>query len=253
MNNAVLFLMYNQTPEQLALTKEALVSIQAQDVPVDIFAVDNGSTDDTWEWLQTTGVACFRNPANRSPVAVTNEWLGDMFGRMGYEHVLAVPNDVVLPKNLLREFLRWPRGVVTGSMTTDRNVPLFETSAVVNTCTPLCVALYRKWMYQALISKDGYFFCPEIVNYASDMDIALRFTACGIIGCQLDIQYFHFGSASWRMLPQEKGRVITNQADVDRATFRHRWGFGVTDAAYGESAQNINFRGDPKSREIGGQ
>lgn len=245
MNNAVFFLMYNQTPAQLELTKEALASIQAQDIPVDILAVDNGSTDKTWEWLESTGVSCFRNPVNRSPVAVTNEWLSEMFGRMGYEHVLAIPNDVVVPRFLYKEFLKFPRGIVTGSMTADRNYDINQPVSVTATSenTPLCVALYRRWAYLALIAKDGYFFDPRYAHYCSDCDLALRISACGIRGVQLSLPYYHFGSGAHLLATPEEGDRMRREADADRAKFSDKWGFQVFDQQYSAAASDINFRG----------
>ena len=66
MSNPVFFLAYNRTPEQLSLSKEALASIFAQDIPVHVYAIDNGSTDETWEWMESvakehTNFTCYRN------------------------------------------------------------------------------------------------------------------------------------------------------------------------------------------------
>jgi GT2 family glycosyltransferase len=105
------------------------------------------------------------------------------------------------------------------------------------------VVLLRKWVYDALIARDGYLFDPNIFLYVSDCDFALRLASCGIRGVQLDLQYFHYGSASHRMLPPEKARIITNQADIDRAYFEKKWGFKCDALEYGACAQDINFRG----------
>jgi len=248
MRNAATMTIYNQTIEQLSLAQEAVASVLAQDIPVDLFLVDNGSTDEyTWEWMKSLAspsICVEHHPFNISPVKIANEQARELFG-MGYPCMLGTPSDAILPPNLYREFLRWPRGVVTGSMTEDRDYIRTGESHAVNTCTPLAVVLLRKWVYDALIAKDGYLFDPNIFLYASDMDFALRISSCGIIGIQTDLQYYHFRSASHRMLPPDKARLITGQADSDRAYFEKRWGFKVDSAAYGEAAQNINFKGEP--------
>ena len=251
MSNPVFFLAYNRTPEQLSLSKEALASIFAQDIPVHVYAIDNGSTDETWEWMESvakehTNFTCYRNIENISPTKVSNDWMEEIFGRLGYEYVICVPNDVILPPNLYREFLRWPRGVVTGSMNPYRNFPLFNPSHAVNECTPMAVALVRKWFYDSLIAKDGYFLDPRYTFYCSDCDMALRMAACGIRGVQLDLQYFHFGSASHKLAPPEIGDAIRREADVDRKRFIELWGFPVDAYEYGALAQDINFRGEGK-------
>ena len=251
MSNPVFFLCYNRTPEQLSLSKEALASIFAQDIPVHIYAIDNGSTDETWEWMESVAEAhpnftCYRNMENISPTKVSNERMEEIFGRLGYKYFLAVPNDVILPPNLYREFLRFPRGIVTGSMTDRRDFPVFESANAVNECTPMAVALVRKWFYDSLIAKDGYFLDPRYTFYCSDCDMALRMAACGIRGVQLDLQYFHFGSASHKLAPPEIGDAIRREADVDRRRFIERWGFPVDAYEYGALAQDINFRGEGK-------
>lgn len=247
-SNPVMFLCYNQAPAQLELSKEALASIFAQDIPVEVFAIDNGSTDETWEWMESvakeyTNFTCYRNIENVSPTKVSNEWMEEIFGRLGYEHVICVPNDVILPPNLCREFLRWPRGVVTGSMNPYRNFPLFNPSHAVNECTPMAVALVRKWFYDSLIAKDGYFLDPRYTFYCSDCDMALRMAACGIRGVQLDLQYYHYGSASHRMAPPESGAAQRHQADADRIYFEKKWGFRVDSLEYGQRPADPNFRG----------
>jgi GT2 family glycosyltransferase len=249
MRHAILFTIYNQTDEQLELTKESYSSFIAQDVgDLELCIVNNGSTQPTVDWLNSLDMS---NPKvhvygahyakNVSPVLIANKYLAELFTR--HEYILGVPNDVILPPNLFSQFLKWPRGIVTGSMTEDRNFPLFDQSRAVSECTPMAVVLLRKWVYDALIARDGYLFDPNIFLYASDCDFALRIASCGIRGVQLDLQYFHYGSASHRMLPPEKARIITNQADIDRAYFEKKWGFKVDALEYGAMAQDINFRG----------
>lgn len=245
--NPVLFTVYDTTPAQHELTVAAFKSILAQDVPVHVYVLDNGSTHEaTVEWIRSIAaphVTVSRNESNEAPVKLHNFWLGEIFGRLGHQHVLAVPNDVVLPKNLLREFLRWPRGIVTGSMTADRLHPGTEESRAVNTCTPMAVALIRRWVHDALVAKDGYFLDPRYFHYASDCDMALRIAACGITGIQLEISYWHSCSASYRLADFETAETICSQADDDRRYFKEKWGFEVSDAEYTRLAGDINFRG----------
>jgi len=248
MNNAVMMLVYNQTPEQLSLTKEAVASALAQDIPVDLFLIDNGSTDDTWEWMQSVkgpNVILQRYMENNSPVRLCNMWMKELFGRLGYEYILAIPNDVVMPTFLYSSFLQWPRGIVTGSWTHDRNYDINAPieAAAISENTPLALVLYRRWAWQALIAKDGYFMDERYTHYCSDCDWALRTASCGIRGIQLNIPYWHYGSASHKLAPPEIGDAIRREADVDRQRFYDKWGFYVFDEQYSKSALDINFRG----------
>ena len=57
----------------------------------------------------------------------------------------------------------------------------------------MAVMLTRKWAYDALIAKDGFFLDEGFFMYASDCDMALRMASCGIRGVQLDVPYWHYG------------------------------------------------------------
>lgn len=254
--NPVFMVTYNN----IDLTKQAVESILTQDVgPLYIIIVNNGSTDGTREWLDELvashapdspgghQIEVSHLSDNISPAKLANMYMYRMFAQMGFGHVLSVPNDIILPPNLYREFLRWPRGIVTGSMTDNKSFPILASAQAVNECTPMAVTLLRSWIWEALVRKDGYFFDEGFFHYASDCDLALRLASCGIHGIQLDIQYWHYCSASHRLASKEIGEAITFQADLDRDYFEQKWGFKVSDPQYGESAGDINFLGNPST------
>src|SRR5512146_1912121 len=180
---AILMLCYNR----IELTKAALASAATQDAgPLEIFVVNNGSSDGTREWLEdfkifvadSHVVHLIHHEHNQSPVAVSNQMLRQIF-RLGHEHVLCMANDVVLPPNLYREFLRWPRGIVAASQCSENPPPLMQASDVcaANECTPMAVVMLRHWCHDALVAQAGYFFDEGYFNYASDCDLALRLAA----------------------------------------------------------------------------
>jgi GT2 family glycosyltransferase len=243
--NPVLITAYNN----LSMTKAAVASALAQDVrQIQVKVINNGSTDGTKEWLNDQ-VDIYRRLSvhhlreNTPPTTVANDLLEEAFAQDGASHVLAIPNDVVIPKNLYSEFLKWPRGFVTASMTDTLPVTQPEEIKAVSENTPMAVVLVRKWAYQAIVAKDGYFLDERIFHYASDNDLALRMAACGIRGVQLNLNYYHYGSASWRTAESDDQRRMLEQADKDREYFEKRWGFKVSDPQYSECARDINFRG----------
>lgn len=247
--HAILMFMYNTTPEQLELSKETFASAMNQDIgPLLMWVVNNGSTKETSDWLRTVRVdephslqiQDIRD--NISPIKIGNREAATIYA-LGYESILCIPNDVILPPNLYRKMAEWPRGMVTASMSADRNFPVSENVVAVNECTPMAVTVMRKWFYDAMVAKDGYLFDEGIFHYASDCDLALRMAACGIRGVQLSIPYFHHGSASWRLATPEVSKEIRDAADKDRRYFQNKWGFTVEAPEYGECTSNINFRG----------
>ena len=183
---------------------------------------------------------------NISPVLLSNWWMNELFNNRNYPHILGIPNDVILPPNLYREFLKWPRGIVTGSMSGERDFTRFEKSSAMNECTPMAVSLTRKWAYDALMARDGFFYDPRFFLYASDCDFALRIASCGIRGVQLDIQYWHYCSASHRLALPSRVPAMAASANRDRQAFLDKWGFKVDAYEYGALAGDINFRGESR-------
>ena len=246
MRHAVFMLMYNTTEAQLELSKLALDSILLQDIgPLDIFVVNNGSTDETKTWLNSLipSINVAHYPVNRSPLKIANDFSKTIFTQ--HDKILGVPSDVILPSSCYRLMNEWPRGFV--SATPIEDVPQFQpvaTSArAISECTPMAIMLTRKWAYDAIVAKDGYFFDERFEHYASDNDLALRMAACGIRGVQLDIPVWHYRSASHRLAAPGIGKSITDKADADRRKFIEKWGFAVDSPQYGASAADINFKG----------
>jgi hypothetical protein len=236
--NPVIFTVYDTTAEQHALTVAAYKSIVEQDVPVEVYILDNGSTyEPTKQWLcSLKGVAEYIE--NISPIKLHNMWIQELFSK-GYKHILSVPNDVVLPPNLYREMLKCPRGVVSASTTSDPDFPRNMTAKVVSEEAHLAVPLLRSWAYDALMTMDGYFLDEGFYFYASDCDLKMRFHACGLRGAQLDILCWHYGSASHRLgnAPGAFG------ADSDRAYFERKWGFPIGSEQYNAVVSNLDWRG----------
>ncbi len=248
--HAVLMLVYNTTPAQCEITKHAIESVLAQDIgPLTFWIADNGSTDESTatylENLRSKAVYVQSYSENKSPLAIANDMALVLFG-LGYDKILGTPNDVILPPNAYRLMNQWPRGFICASQTDRQDFPILGTASAVSENTPMAVMLTRRWAYDAVVAKDGYFLDEGFFHYASDCDLALRMAACGIRGIQLDLQYYHFGSASWRLAAGNLGKEMTSQADRDREYFERKWGFKVNSLEYGQLAgQGINWRGVP--------
>jgi glycosyltransferase involved in cell wall biosynthesis len=253
--HAVLLFAFDQVQEQHELTVQTLETVLAQDIgDLEILLFDNGSTlrstfehfqmlrDLYWHKEEGTKIHCFRNPTNISPCKLTNRALDYLWNR-GHDKVLCLANDIMISPNTYRYLNEFPRGMVCGSMTTEKDFPVTDNVSATSENTPMAMGIVRKWFYDALVAKDGYFHDENYFLYASDCDMALRMSACGIRGVQTDLQYWHHGSAHWKLLPQEAGMKETNKADEDRAYFVRKWGFPVFAPEYTAAAHDINFRG----------
>ncbi len=236
--NPILMLAFNN----LNLTRKAVASALDQSIPVHLTIVNNGSTDGTREWLDdlavtVDNVSVLHLPANQPVTKVANRMAEMMF--QSHPYLLGIPNDCILPSNCYSELLRWPRGFVCASSIGDALPEVYE-SIAVNECTPMAVMLTRKWAYDALIARDGYFFDEGYFHYASDCDMALRMATCGIRGVQLNVPYSHVGSATHN-LPEIHAESCV-RADRDRAYFVQKWGFRVDSLEYGKVANDPNFK-----------
>jgi hypothetical protein len=224
--HAAVLLAYDQVPKQHELTVQAVESLLLQDIgPLDLLLIDNGSiVRDTPEYFNglrelyldrgdDTRIHICQNRANISPVKIANRAF-PYFWKLGHEKVLAIPNDVRIPLNAYRVMNEWPRGLVCGSMTEDVAFePLADDQIVgVNECTPAAVAVVRKWFHDALVARDGYYLDENYWLYASDCDFAVRMALCGLRGIQLNLPYYHYGSAHWRLLSEEEGRRQTDRS-----------------------------------------
>ena len=244
MINPVLMIVYNN----LALTQAAVASVLEQDVDnLRIVILDNGSTDGTKQWLKSLApkgnnytITTEFYSENQSPIKLGNLWMPTIYS-WGAEYILGVPNDVVLPPNLYRSLLKWPRGFVTATPSKVNPPAIIQNPSAVSEHTPMAVLLVRRWAYDAIMSKDGFFWDEGYFHYASDVDLSLRMAACGIRGAQLNVQYWHYESASYRLSSPEIARHTCQQADIDREYFVKKFGFSVDSPEYAERCGDVNF------------
>ena len=249
----VLMLVYNTTSAQLDLTRKSIASVLAQDIgPLDFRVEDDGSSQETEDWLAAEGwrefpchpdtrFTWYRRPRNESPIAILNELFARVF--QSFPYVLIVNNDAIIPANTYSQFLRWPRGIVCATDIGQQDLPAETCEAKpVAEIMPMTVSLLRRWAWEAVLARDGYFFDEGFFCYAADCDLALRVTACGIRGLMLDLPFYHYGSGSHRLATEEVSRAINETADRDRARFARKYGFPVDSWQYGQIVHDLNLR-----------
>ena len=99
------------THNALPLTQAAVKSVLEQDTPVQLRVVDNGSTDGTWDWLQTQ--SCMKWQFF-PPLGVSAGWnfaLTDVFRH--FDHAVVINNDVQLLPSTVRVLTADPGEFVT--------------------------------------------------------------------------------------------------------------------------------------------
>jgi glycosyltransferase involved in cell wall biosynthesis len=245
-NNAILLIAYNRTKEQHDLTVDAVNSAIAQDIPCDLYIVDNGSTyNETWPWLVQMAIdhpRLFpeRNESNVSPVAVANYWMEKLFMEFGYPHILGIPGDVVLPSYCYKKMLERPEDIVAAIADGGPNPPIEVDEDVLRLHgdVHMSVPLVRKSAYDKLLAKDGHFFDEIYYLYCSDCDLKLRLIDAGISTAQTNIRLWHYGGASHRLAPE--GQRTPDHAGEDRAHFYNRWGFTVGSEEWDRRIAKIN-------------
>jgi GT2 family glycosyltransferase len=244
MNNAVLMLCYDRTKEQYDLAVDALNSALAQDIPVDVYVFDNGSTyPKTREWLnevanRNQNVLVMREETNVSPVAVANYMMNRLFTELNYPHILGIPDDVVIPPNAYRILLTRPEQIVTAHMESSNPPPIMDEVTRLHGDVHLAVPMVRKSAYDALIAKDGYYMDEGYFNYCSDCDLKLRIIDAGITTAQTDLRCWHYGGASHRLAPA--GQRGPDHAGEDRAYFIRKWNFSIGSPEWDSRIAKIN-------------
>lgn len=245
--NPVIIIAHNNVD----LTRNAVQSVFSQDIPTNLFLVDNGSIDGTADWMDGLSAPAphslhpSTNSSNISPLKIANDLFSVAFS-LGADYVITMNNDQILPSNCCRELARWPRGFVCATDIGQRDLPPEQPGRPISENTPFGVILTRRWAYDALVAKDGYFYDEGMFLYASDCDMAVRRVQCGIRGVQIDIPFWHYVSATHQLASEDEGNKMREQADRDRSYFLQKWGFPVENLTAGiQTAPMVYTDGQP--------
>jgi GT2 family glycosyltransferase len=211
------------TRNNISLSKNAVWSVAAQDIPTHVYAIDNGSTDGTVEWLTKIGSLLESFPDNHGVSAGWNLGLSTLFASPNCEHVLVINNDVILPQWFYGELLRYQEPFVTGvtvdSMEAIHTLPQREP---LQRAPDFSGFLIRREAWEKIGPFD-----ENMKFYASDVDYHVRSYQAGIPLLKANVPFYHERSATLRSSSPEDRQVIENQANADRAYFMKKWGFAV--------------------------
>jgi GT2 family glycosyltransferase len=218
--NPVLILTHNN----LALTKRAVASVKAQDIPTVLLIVDNGSIDGTPDYFGTRET----NIRLESNYGVSRGWnvgLDFLFnvqvmGGDAYEHVLVIGNDTVLPPWFYRTLLMYQQPFVTG-IAVDTMDAIIELPAAqpLQPCPDFSAFVIHRECWETIGEFD-----QRMIHYCSDCDYHIRGHRRDVGMYKANVPFYHERSSTLRLAPPEERQEIEKQANKDREVFKSLYG-----------------------------
>lgn len=224
--NPVLILTHNN----LELTKRCVDSIRKQDVPTQIFIIDNGSKDGTWEWADKEGILLIAWQENFGVSAGWNRGLNHIFRNLMEDWCLCIGNDTILPPWGYRLLQSYMRGFVTG-VAVDSMMQIAEPPTVrgMEKHPDFSCFLIHRYTWDEIGKFD-----ERMKHYCSDCDFHVRAHRMGVTLWKVLVPYFHERSSTIRLATPEDRNAIESQANQDRAVFRELYGCLPGQSAYEE-------------------
>jgi GT2 family glycosyltransferase len=200
----------------------------AQDVPTHVYAVDNGSTDGTKQWLLKIGSLLIDNENNVGVTKAWNDGLGVLFTSPNVEHALVINNDVVLPPWFYGELLRYQVAFVSG-VSVNQMEQITERPAR----SPLVPSpdFSAFLIHREAWEKVGP-FDERMKIYASDNDFHVRAHRKGVQLWKANLPFYHERSSTLKLAPEEERQAIQEQANKDREVFQSLYGCQPWGAGY---------------------
>jgi GT2 family glycosyltransferase len=213
----------------LELTKRAVASVLAQNVPVQLRVIDNGSDDSMFKWLQSQ-LPNLRFWTFRPGLGVSAGWnfaLTDVFRR--FDHAVVVNNDVVLRGDTVKALLADGGDFVTG-VGIDQEEPIYHAwQKSIRPHPDFSLFLIRKHVWNTVGAFD-----ESMKLYASDADYHVRMHTAGIKAYTIGLPFYHVASGTLKHALEVDRKEIEAQADRDRAVFEGKWGCKIGSPEYGE-------------------
>lgn len=228
--NPVLLVTHNN----LELTKRAIASLRDQYVACYSMIVDNGSTDGTQEWIAKGSRRAEVFQDNAGVSLAWNVGLRKLFGN-GYDHVLVLNNDVVIPPWYYSELLNYKVPFVTGvSVDKMEDIKQFRSPSGLVPHPDFSAFLIRRSAWEEIgLFDEGMKF------YAQDCDYHIRACHEGVPLLAANLPFYHERSSTLKLASPEERADIEAQANADRAFFYKKWGFAVGSEEYQRATQTI--------------
>lgn len=201
------------------MTKDCVRSLQAQDMPVDILAIDNGSEDGCSQYLRSADVQLITYPRTIGLSRLWNNALDMAFQYLKLPHALVVNNDTVLRPDTYRWLVADGGPFVTGIGVSNHDQTRTTDATSKRPHPDFSCFLIRKECWDTVGRFD-----ESMVTWASDNDYHVRMHRAGIDAHCIGVPFYHIASGTLKHMDGMKKELLQKQADSDRETFYRKYG-----------------------------
>lgn len=209
------------------LTKQAIKSALAQDMPCDVLLIDNASSDGTIAWAATRSVARVALREQQSLSACWNIGLYTAW-RMT-KHALVINNDIQLRPDAYRLLLAHGGPFVTCVSVDDperMNYP--EPPTTERPHPDFSCFLIRRSVTEVV----GWFNEDYFPAYGEDADYHVRMHRAGVHAVCIDLPFLHYGASTLKSAEPGEQQRIRRGADANRARFKRKYGCAIGTSEY---------------------
>jgi glycosyltransferase involved in cell wall biosynthesis len=210
------------------LTKKCIDSVLAQDIPVAVFVILNGSHDCA-PVIRSYGQR-IRSIAYTEPISLNVVWnqaLDLAFNTLKLEHVLVINNDVILRPDTYNLLLADGGGFVTGV-----GVGTMEQLAICEPASRSPHPTFSCFLIRAEVWHRVGKFDERYWAFASDCDYHLRMDRMNIDSYSINLPFYHEGSGTMKHMSNDDRDLLQKRADADREEFIRQHGFAIASPEY---------------------
>lgn len=216
----IIFVAHNN----LHLTKLAVKSALAQDIPCDILVVNNNSTDGTGDWLRGQPINSYKPVRQLSLAACWNQALRLCWEVFKRTDALVCNTDIELRPDTYR-LLRSHGGPFVTCVSVDSKEQLGPAVIPEPPTGERGHPDYSSFLIQKVVTdRVGWFDEAYYPAYCEDNDYHVRMHRAGIQAVCVDLPFLHHAAATLKNADPAEQAEIRRGADRSRERFRAKYG-----------------------------